>query len=352
MLGAARLQRAIVYMQLAIGLIVYGGYFVAMETFGRTVLARATMPRAGWLVLVPPTWFASYLELATGTASTQTAVRAALSVTLLGGLGWLLRGRLAHDYVARLSETPAVAHSAQRAVPARRWVFLRDEARAVAVLTRSHFRHDLRVRMGLFGVVPLLLIYVVRGLRGGNADPFLGTARDSSLDIVALTALMFPAIVLRHLESSDAFRAAWIYDVTPVDRGQLVIALKNMATVGFLLPFATVLAAIFTWRFGHAGHALMHAALLATVGHAALQLAVLLKPRLPFSRPPNKSDGGAILIWMIGVMVGGQLLLVGVQRFVYPSWTRLAIVLAGLLVLSAGLEAAVRWRARRIVYSR
>ena len=47
-----------------------------------------------------------------------------------------------------------------------------------------------------------------------------------------------------------------------------------------------------------------------------------------------------------------QLLLVGVQRFVYPSWTRLAIVLAGLLVLSAGLEAAVRWRARRIDYSR
>ena len=142
--------------------------------------------------------------------------------------------------------------------------------------------------------------------------------------------------MLRHLESSDGFRAAWIYDVTPVDRGQLVIALKNMATVVFLLPFATLLAAIFTWRFGHAGHALTHAALLAAVGHAALQLAVLLKPRLPFSRPPNKSDGGAILIWMIGVMVGGQLLLVGIQRFVYPSWTRLAIVLAGLVVLSSG----------------
>ena len=349
LLGAARLQRAIAYMQLAIGLIVYGGYFVAMETFGRTVLARATMPRRR-LARARSTYVVCQLPRTRDRDGLDSDGRACRPIgDVAGGLAWLLRGRLAHDYVTRLSETPAVTHSAQRDVPARRWVFLRDEARAVAVLTRSHFRHDLRVRMGLFGVVPLLLIYVVRGLRGGNADPFLGTARDGSLDIVALTALMFPAIVLRHLESSDGFRAAWIYDVTPVDRGQLVIALKNMATVGFLLPFATLLAAIFTWRFGHTGHALTHAALLAAVGHAALQLAVLLKPRLPFSRPPNKSDGGAILIWMIGVMVGGQLLLVGIQRFVYPSWTRLAIVLAGLVVLSAGLEAAVRWRARRLV---
>jgi ABC-2 type transport system permease protein len=346
--GAARLQRAIAYLQLAVGVIVYGGYFVAMETFGRTVLARATMPRAGWLVLLPPAWFASYIEIATGAVSAQTMTRAALSIVLLVTLALLLRGRLAQDYVVRLSEAPAAARDEGRADTRRRWTFLRDEARAVALLTRSHFRHDLRVRMGLFAVVPLLLIYVVRGLRGGNADPFLGPARDSSMDVVALTALMFPAIVLRHLESSDAFRASWIYDVTPVDRGRLVIALKNIATMGFLLPFAGLLTVLFTWRFGHPGHAVVHALLLATVGHAALQLAVLIKPRLPFARPPNKSDGGAILIWMIGVMVGGQLLLVGIQRFVYPSWQRLAIVLAALIALSTLLEVAVRQRARRI----
>lgn len=350
--GAARLQRLIAYLQLAVGVAVYGGYFVAMEMFGRSVLARAAMPRHWWLVLVPPAWFTSYIEMAAHGVSTDLVVRALLSVVLLAGLAALLRGRLAHDYVARLSEPSAAPRTEGAVVPTRHWAFLRHEARAVALLTRSHFRHDLRVRMGLFGVVPLLLIYVMRGMSGDTADPFLGAARDSTLDMVALTALMFPAIVLRHLESSDAFRAAWIYDVTPVDRGGLVIALKNIATVGFLLPFAAILAVMFTWRFGHPGHAAVHALLLAAVGHAALQLSVMVKPRLPFARAPTNSDGGSILVWMIGVMVGGQLLLAGIQHFVYPSYARLALVVAALAAVTAVLELAVRRRARTLHESR
>lgn len=344
--GGARLQRAIAYVQLAAGLVAYAGFFVSHEVMGGAGLATVTMPDTAAL-LFPPAWFASYIELATPAASVATGIRTALSLALLGGLTTMLGGRLSLDYAERLSESPvSEPRAVSRREPGRPWLFARDESRAVALLVVSHFRHDMRVRMGLFGVVPLLLMYVVLGMRqAGNADPFLGVTRGQGADFLAMAALMFPAIVTRQLETSDAYRAAWIYRVTTAHHGRLVVALKNVAIAYFLAPFSGVLFAIFTWRFGHAGHAAAHTALLTAFAHLALQTAVLLSPRLPFSQPPNKSGGTTMFVWMIGVLVGGQLMLVGVQRFIYPHWPRVAGLLAALLALSWAVEWAIRYRA-------
>ena len=127
----------------------------------------------------------------------------------------------------------------------------------------------------------------------------------------------------------------------------MILALKNIAVRWFLLPFAAGVGALLTVRFDHAGHALAHTAVLIAVAHAALLIAVLLRPRLPFASPPQKSDSIAVFVWMTGVMVGGQFLLAAVQRFVYPSWGRVAVCLGGLAALSIVLEASVRKRARR-----
>ena len=319
-----------------------------METFGRAALGNATMPRGPWLWLLPPAWFASYIEIAGGQATPASWMRALLSIVLVGGLALLLRGKLTSNYTDTLAapaaDTPT--HSDPRRRPA--LLFARDEARAVVLLTAAHVRHDLRVRMGLFGILPLLLVYVVGGMRdSGNPDPFLGAARDRGVNFMAMAALMFPAIITRHLESSDAHRASWIYSVTTADAGRLVLALKNVATLYFLVPFAAVLAALFAWRFGNAGHALTHAVLLAAISHAALQIAVLASPRLPFAHPPDKSRGTTMFVWMIGVLVGGQLLLFWIERFVYPSAARIAGCFAAILALSWLLETAIRHRARR-----
>jgi hypothetical protein len=215
----------------------------------------------------------------------------------------------------------------------------------VALLTAAHFRYDLRVRMGVFGVLPLVLVYAVLGMKqDGNPDPFLGTTRGPGLDLLGTAALMFPAIIIRHLESSGSYRGAWIYTVTTADAGRLVLALKNIAAAYFLVPFAAVLALVFAWRFGHVGHALAHAALLTAISHAALQTAILVQPRLPFAQPPDRSGGTAMVVWLFGVLIGGQLLLIGVQRFVYPSWARVAVCLIALGALSWVLERVIRRR--------
>jgi fatty-acid desaturase len=41
---------------------------------------------------------------------------------------------------------------------------------------------------------------------------------------------------------------------------------------------------------------------------------------------------------MLFVMVGGQLLVIGLQRFVYPSWTRIAFSLMSAALASMLIE--------------
>ena len=346
--GGARLQRTLGYVQLVIGVFAYGGFFLTTEAFNRRSLQGFTLPDGPWLLFLPPAWFASFLEIATGEVTTFSLARAALAMAALAGAVVLIRGRLASGYSERIAELAYSAPPRSVGHVRRPWLFTNGESRAVAILVRAHFRHDLRVRMGVLGVAPLMLIYVVQGMRGGNPDPFLPASADRAVDVLTLAVLMFPAIVTRQLESSEAYRAAWIYTVTTASRARLVGALKNVAAAYFLAPFVVLLAALFVWRFGHLGHALTHAAVLAAVSHLGLQTAMLLSPKLPFAQPPDKKmDSTAMFAWIFAVLVGGQLLLVGIQRFIYPSVTRIAMLAVGIAILSGLFEVLLRRRVER-----
>jgi hypothetical protein len=85
--------------------------------------------------------------------------------------------------------------------------------------------------------------------------------------------------------------------------------------------------------------------MLGLVSHVALQGAALLRPNLPFARPPEKMLGTAGLFgWMMFVIIGGQVLIWLLPRVVYVSWTRIGVVGAALAVLTLLLNRAIRWR--------
>jgi ABC-2 type transport system permease protein len=339
--GATRLQRALAYMQLVVGMLMYGGILLSSRSLG-SALQTARMPDEPWPWAIPPAWFAGYLTIATGGASAATWARAALSVTAIFALLLALRGRIGLDYASRLAELPT---SQGRSAPTPRTpLFAAGEQRAVALLVLAHFRHDLRVRMGVLGVLPLLLFYMILGGDSPASDPFVAPP-PGTLDFIALAVLLFPAVLTQQFASSESYQASWIYSVTHADRAQLVIALKNLAVVYFLLPFLVLVAALYSWRSGEVSHALAHTAMLGLVSHVALQSAVLLHPNMPFSRPPEKISGTAgLFVWMMFVIIGGQALIWLLPRVVYVSWTRIGVVGAALAVLTLLLNRAIRWR--------
>jgi len=336
--GAARLQRALGYLQLALGLVAYGGFMLLMQTVERAVAARIAMPRGPWLLLLPSTWFAAYIEIASGVATTQSWIGAALSVLTLALLMAALAGRLGDDYTERLASVPLSGAPAVAAggVPARAFLFRGDEAGAVAILVLAHFRHDTRVRLGILGVLPMILIYLFMGER--NQGP----------DLMAMAVLLFPSILTQQLGSTDAYRASWIYFVTPSQTGRLIVALKNVILVYFLVPFTVLVAVLFTWRFGDVERALVHATMLGLVGHLALQATFIINARLPFALPPDKVSGGAgTITWMIVVLTAGNVVVFLLQRWVYFSKPRIAVAAGCLLVASWLVNRLLELRAAR-----
>jgi hypothetical protein len=330
--GAARLHRMVGYLQLLAGLMAYGGLLLTSRFLGRSGLESASVPDSWWIVLLPPSWFVSYLELAAGTSNSTTMLRAALSIAAIVALVTALGGKLGIEYARHLSELPVAATN--QSSPARTPLFPRGAARAVAILVVAHFRHDLRVRMGILAIVPLMAMYVIMGTGDGSFDP------------LALAVLLFPALLAQHFAASDAYHASWIYFSTPTDPAELTIALKNIAVVYFLLPFLLVVGAVFTWRLGDLQHAVVHTGILGVISHICLQGSVILQPRLPFALPPDKTRGsGSLLVWMVIVILGGQGALVVLDRWVYVSTWRTAGTMLLLTVLSAALNRVVSRRA-------
>jgi hypothetical protein len=348
LVGPARLQRLLGYAQITIVFLAYVAVIFVMQMMRGSSLASATMPRGAWLFFVPPAWFASYVEIASGIATPDVWFRAALSIVFVAALFVLLRGPLAADYGDRLGQLAAVTSAPSAAPSVRRaLLFTRDEARAVALLVRAQFRYDLRVRLGILSIIPLTLLYMYIGARDGStADPFLRAPSSRQFDLMSYAVLLFPSILVQQLAGSHAYRAAWIYFATPADRAALVVATKNVVVMFFLVPYGIFLVVALSWRFGHLGHALMHTGFLAMLGLLVLQSAVLVSPRLPFATAPPKATGSAVMIiWMMVAMVGSMIALVIIQRWVYRSWPRVAMVAALLFIAIVVLNWLLRSRA-------
>ena len=334
--GGWRLKRALGYLQLGAGFLAYSGLLLTSRSLSDSALATASFPDTWWLVLIPPAWFASYIELAAQTINSTTHLRAVLSVLAVAALVAALRGKLGLEYSRRLADLPqssAVPPRVGRRMP----LFERGEGRAAAILVQAHFRHDLRVRLGILGILPLVVLTL---LMGASEGPF---------DLLAFSVLLFPGVLTRYFASSEAFRAAWIYHSTPADHPRLVMATMTVAVIYFLLPFLLLVAAAFAWRSGEISHAVVHTAMLGLLSYIALQGAAAIGPRLPFALPPDKTRGEASLMgWMLVVIFGGQAALYALDRWVYVSGARVAAVGVTLLVLSWLLRHLITWRARSV----
>jgi hypothetical protein len=352
--SADRIQRVLGYAQMAMGLVAYGGFFLVMNRVGGAILTNAAMPREPWLVLLPPAWYASYIAIGTGDAGALMWMLGALSIVFIAAMVAALRGQLGDAYGERLgalaaaAPTPAVSSRGRERARGGPF-FIRDEARAVALLVQAHFRYDTRVRLGVLGIVPMTLIYLFIGAgRGGSGDPFLAGEGAQGFDFIAMAVLMFPTMVTQQFAGSDAHRASWIYFAAPADRGGLIVALKDIITAFFMVPYVVFLALLFAWQFGNVTHAVIHAVCLGLVSHLVLQLALLAAPRLPFASEPQKSMGGVLaMTMMIASIVGGTAVIFWLKRSIYGDWTRVTLFIVLMGAITWGMNHALRGRASR-----
>jgi hypothetical protein len=350
LIGADALKRALSYVQMAMSFVVYGGYFLSGQLARSQTLRSLSIPKSPWLVLAPPTWFASYLDIAAGRAAPIQLVIAAISVVagmaLVVGAG----GRLSMTYSDRLAAIAAssqrVRHSSGRA--GRGWWFRRDEPRAVAVLVRSQFRNDQRFRMGVLGILPLTLLYAIMGIRDGNmADPFAPARGGGGFSLVTVAILVFPSMLKPALTRSESFRASWVFFACPADRLKIIRSAKNVVVAYFLVPYLLFVGAIYAYVARNLWHVLVHIMLLGLISHLVLQCMVFLDPELPFSRPPQTGRRGTsvvVLMLMMGLTSG---LLQSFSSALYASVLATTIAFASVIGITAVVDLMTRARVRR-----
>ncbi len=354
--SADRMSRALSYAQLllvtifAVGALFYGEVMDA--------LAKADVP-LGALLLFPPAWFASLLTLASGdwAGSAVATVLAALAAT--AGLVYVAAHRLSLSYSERLG----ALLSAKDAGRSSRWTNgllarrLSPELRVVATLMRAQFRHEMKFRLAILGLLPLTVFYVLMGLQDGPLpDPFneRGFAA-MELFPIHMVAVLTPLTLVDSCFRSDSYRGAWVFFVSPVDRGRLVIKVGDCVALFFLLPYAALLGVVLAWSFGDIRHGIAHAAVLGLFARLVVQLRIAASPHLPFSRPSSKGEfsGSLFGAMMLGLFAIGVVfpLVLGVAY----STTGSSIVMVGVLLgagvlMSAGGPRRVRPRVEALEF--
>jgi ABC-2 type transport system permease protein len=309
LLPASRLKYALSYLQLAATFLIYGSYFLLPRLIGQDALREFSMPRTGWVLFVPGTWYASLVELV-GTGQTTpiqfaladlTLVLAAVAISIAGG-------RLSLDYADRLADlmidSTSDAGSAKTRLRAGR-VFRDGERRAVALLVKGLFRHDMKFRLGVLGIVPLTIIYLLGGFggHGGVTDPFVTDRRRGEPQLVYYAVLFFPTMLRQVMSRSDGYRAAWIFFATPADTPRLVLAVKDFVLAYFVLPYLLFLGLLLAYWFTRIDHLVILLVTLALMCHLVLLVQLLLNPELPFSQPETKGGRSQVMVLAIGLSV-------------------------------------------------
>lgn len=344
--SATRLIPLISLVQLLASTTAMTGLLVVMKGFEDPAFIDVSLAGRSWLWYLPPAWFAALVPTLAGVGGASEITAAAGAVLLTVGLVSLACGQISLDTAARLSDAAGAVTSSF----ARRWLdripgFRGGEAYAVATLIRAQFRHDLRFRLSILGVIPMTVFYMLLGWNDGLlADPFSSNARRGAPLYMALGFL--PMILHSALQTSDHWKASWLFWATPADPGRLVVAAKNFVSFFFLGAYLFILACIWSFFYERIWHAFVHAAFLGAGAHMLLQLAVMMTPELPFAREPKRGEQSGRLFWLF--MVGSIFASVGpaMLPLVYARpW--LAVIVAGLLIgMTIVFERRLRRRAR------
>ncbi|MDE2662043.1 MAG: hypothetical protein OXI39_03430 [Gemmatimonadota bacterium] len=343
----ARFDRILSYIQVLLVTAVVAAPLLLGELEDR--LEAVEIGTSPALFALPAAWFASALPLVNG----EWSVTGVLAVLTAAGstvcLFYIVSRRLSLSYAERMGALLTASASDRSRVSPMRSARRRFpvEVRAVATLLRGHFRHDRNFRMAVLSILPMTLLYVYLSLREGSLpDPFVNLGFEASrLWTIHFVVIGGPQMLLESLFRSESFRAGWIFFASPVDRAKLVTGAGHCIALFVLLPYLTILGGVFVWAFGDVLHAGAHAVVLGLVSNLAVQVRLLLAPRLPFSEPPAK---GGFSVGVFSAMVVSGVLIGLLPLALGAAYAGTAATIATIVVLVLANAAAPRLVARRI----
>src|SRR5690606_28375489 len=177
------------------------------------------------------------------------------------------RGHLSLAYAEQLGARVAERRAATHGHLPLQTLIAGPAHHAVSMLARAQFRVDQKFRLGVLGILPLTVIYLLAGF----ADTRGATVLEREPVLVYYAVLFFPAMLRQFLVHSEAWRASWIFYAAPMAFEELVVGLKNTVVARFLLPYLVVVLLLLQWFVPRPWLELVvHGIVLGLLSHAVL----------------------------------------------------------------------------------
>ena len=340
---AGRLQRVLGYVQFLLSFVFIGGFFMLSRT--TQLLDALSLEKSPVVYLNPAAWFAAWIELADGRVTTLDVVAALLPFAVLIVAALLVRSHLSLAYAERLStlytERPENAGT-RRPVPT---LVFGPAHHAVGMLASAQFRTDQKFRLGVLGILPLTVIYLLAGFSSSSGPDVL--QREPILVYYAI--LFFPVMLRQFLVYSESWRASWVFHAAPMPMDEVVVALKNTVVARFLVPYLLLVLLLLGTVYPRPPlELLMHGVIIGLLSHALLTADLLINPSLPFSRPTRQGTRSlALLVLMVPTMV----IITSIpylQPYLYVSPARTFVGVGVLVIVNVLLHESLLVRVERV----
>jgi hypothetical protein len=352
-----RLERILGYLQMAFMMLGYIG-FIFGSKLSLPTLALPDVSAHWFWHLSPSYWFAVWVgPVAHGWDP------AALGLGIMGLILFVLVGKAAFSFLS-LSYAESLTNlnlktlqGRSREVPKsikRIWYkYSCPEDRAVLILTWAQFKHDIRFRLAIISLLPMILFLLWKAMsgKGHYQNPF-ALAPGGNNDVTSLMAMIaafYPLGIQGAMQMSKSWGAAWVFYSTPSDYPRLLLATSRLMWPLVIFPLGVLYFILLTYLGGNALQALLHAFFILSLATLDLTIINIFNSRLPFSME-NQYGGntGRLYLAMIIMSVVTVVPLVLVAEKGYGGYAGWAIIMTIALIANWCLNKILVMRLRKI----
>lgn len=331
-----RLKDIINYVQIVLSITIILGYQVIGRSFAVFKL-HIVFHAAWWQVLVPPFWFGSVFTWlpgghAVGSApGAEIVVLTALAIVVPCAM-FALYIRLMPAFERRLEKLSTdTARNRKGSHVVLEWIAKlicrTDEERTLfqfsswMMARERDFKLKVYPSLGLSIAFPFIFM-----LNPAMESSFHSLASSKWYLAIYMTALMIPTVVSM-LKYSGKYKAAWIYQVTPIsDLGSVYRGVLKAFLVRLLLPVYILESIVFTAIFGFSVIPHLLAAGLAILIYAVVCYWAMDKD-LPFSKPFEVVQQGKRYLVLVLMLVIALLAIVHLLFTLIPFGIYIYIVI-------------------------
>jgi len=248
-----RLRDIITWVQIALSVVVIGGYQILPRLIGMERLKALTLDDRPWVYLFPPAWFAAPLDLLAGHVDAMRVILTLEGVLLpIGALLLVVRvmaPRFSQAMLA-LENQPAALKPIEQAARGNgrslaaflaRCTCRKRDARAAFELIWRMCGRDRQFKRRTYPMVAMMCVMTVPlmlNFSRGNGRSFIDSIQHTNVFIIALyfCGMIVPNAIAQ-ICLSDQPDAAWFYRVLPIERpGLILVAAWKVVLCRLVVP--------------------------------------------------------------------------------------------------------------------